>query len=183
MTHTFARGLSGSAGQSGSQARLETAGEGSMKRKSRTACTFPTSAAKRRPSPRWSFLIVVALAGVLATSPGQAQTPITLPAGNLGVDGSGNAPAIGQVQVIFAANPSRIGLYVQSQCQPKWLMGQIPNGIVQVILDHDTGPPTIVLVGLQDAPIDWSMAAAGIRHTGRIRIAADPACQFAAGEW
>ncbi len=139
------------------------------------SCSAKQAAPARIPSPNRRRCAALAAGLLLLSGPGRGQ-PIPLPANQLGIDGSAHLPPIGPVQTTFAASPSRTGFYVQNQC--------LNVGSIEIILDHAAGAPTIIIVGqTSSGPLDWSMARAGIRHTGQIRIAADPSCQFAAAEW
>jgi hypothetical protein len=115
-------------------------------------------------------------ADVIATD---EDNPLSVsPAGTTaGADQSANAPAVGNVLKTIAANASRGGFYIQNQSAVT----------LQVVLDHATGSPTIVLVdpgsGANAQGGDWSFSQAGVRHTGQIRIAGLAGSQFGAMEF
>jgi hypothetical protein len=100
------------------------------------------------------------------------------PAGaTAGADRSANAPSVGNVLKTIAANADRGGFYIQNQSAVT----------LQVVLDHATGDPTIVLVdpgySANRQGGDWSFSQAGLRHVGQIRIAGTAGSQFAATEF
>jgi len=91
-------------------------------------------------------------------------------------DWSGSPPAIQTILATIPANPARTNFTIQNQSA----------AVLQLILDHPYGNPTIFLVSPLGAISQHdclSLRQLGTPHPGQIRIAGAAGSQFAAAEY